>query len=112
MFMDENHYDDFTDFPGIKDKSNDCICPKCKGFGGWNLILNAYPLHGKPDTKENRHLYTAYKAICGQCNGFGWVSKDNMKCIHEWAFSHQDVYDRVVKCIYCNKKQVTQDSSG
>lgn len=39
-------------------------CPQCKGHGGWNLQLNAYPLRGKENTPGT----------------------DNADHVHEWVF--------------------------
>lgn len=62
------------------------ICPQCKGYGGWILTLNAYPLpQGMEDTAENRAKYCHFRAHCSQCSGWGWVkagSKD-AECVHK-----------------------------
>jgi hypothetical protein len=41
-------------------------CPVCKGYGGWNLKLNAYP-----NNPTNPH----FRQHCPQCNGWGYVKK-------------------------------------
>lgn len=61
-------------------------CPKCKGHGGWNLKLNAYPLHGRPNTPENRHLFSHFRAACDHCNGWGHVLPGDEDHIHEWEY--------------------------
>jgi hypothetical protein len=50
------------------------LCPKCKGYGGWNLIVNAYP------GNKNPH----FSCICDQCHGWGWVSEMDFDHVHEW----------------------------
>ena len=59
------------------------MCPRCKGHGGWNLKLNAYPLHDYPDTPENRHRYSHFRASCGSCWGWGYLQK-GQTCAHKW----------------------------
>lgn len=61
-------------------------CLQCKGHGGWNLRLNAYPLHGKKNTPENRHLYSHFRASCSNCMGHGYVSPKDAEHIHKWEF--------------------------
>lgn len=60
------------------------LCPQCKGHGGWNLRLNAYPLHGKEDTPENRHLFSHFRASCSHCVGWGYVKPEDADHIHQW----------------------------
>jgi hypothetical protein len=60
------------------------ICPKCQGHGGWNLILNTYPLRGKKDTPENRHLFSHFRTSCGACWGWGYL-REEQTCAHEWG---------------------------
>lgn len=78
----------WDDFPCVMKKPDHLldskICPKCQGHGGWNLKLNAYPLHHYPDTMENRHLYSHFRASCNQCNGYGWTT--DLDCIHSMTF--------------------------
>ena len=60
-------------------------CPLCKGYGGWNLKLNAYRLPaGQRNTKANRAAYCHFSCCCSQCNGWGWVHPSNVACVHEW----------------------------
>ncbi len=61
-------------------------CPKCKGHGGWNLRLNAYPLHGKDDNPENRHKFSHFRASCSHCQGWGYVTSDNADHVHDWVW--------------------------
>lgn len=63
-----------------------CLCQKCKGHGGWNLELNAYPLRGKDNTPENRHKYSHFRAHCTNCHGWGYVNETCGDHIHEWSF--------------------------
>jgi hypothetical protein len=59
-------------------------CPQCKGHGGWNLTLNAYHLHGKENTPENRHLFSHFRASCSHCHGHGYVAPEDAGHIHDW----------------------------
>lgn len=61
-------------------------CPQCKGRGGWNLRLNAYPLHGKENSPENRHKFSHFKAHCDNCHGYGYVFPMQANHIHKWKF--------------------------
>jgi len=60
------------------------LCPKCKGYGGWNLKLNAYPLHQYEDPPENRHKFSHFRAGCDHCIGWGYVRPEDADHIHEW----------------------------
>lgn len=60
------------------------LCPVCKGHGGWNLTLNAYPLHNYADTPKNRHYQSHFRAHCMHCNGWGWTSPGEQCSGHEW----------------------------
>lgn len=80
---DVGAFDDYPLMDVIEDKS---VCPKCKGHGGWNLRLNAYPLHEKENTPENRHRYSHFRASCDNCQGYGYVNNENANHIHKWTF--------------------------
>lgn len=120
-YMDRNHPDAHLDFPPLtKNEREEAIhpiepghvqCPKCKGYGGWNLRLNAYPLRGQKDTPENRHRYSHFQAGCNQCNGWGFVNKDDASCIHEWGNPiNVGKCLNTYTCSKCGKKN-TVDSS-
>lgn len=74
------------------------LCPKCKGYGGWHLRLNAYG--------EGVH----FDSSCSQCWGWGWVAKEDAECIHQWSEY------KIGKCLHewvckkCGRKR-TVDSS-
>lgn len=92
-------------------RENGKVCPKCHGFGGWNLTLNAYPLHGKEDTPENRHNFSHFRSSCGTCGGWGYVHTD-MNCPgHEWKFEKNlgRCYNRY-KCKVCGIMQDVDSS--
>lgn len=76
------------------------LCPVCKGYGGWVLERDAY---GK-----GRH----FQASCSQCNGWGWVNKEDKKCIHNYKeiWSTRDCRHGS-KCMICGK-EIEIDSSG
>lgn len=87
-YMDESHPDAHRDFPEKRLRPEGQVeCPRCFGWGGWNLTLNAYPnslaRHGLPDTAENRHKYVHFRASCAQCSGWGYTSAENARCVHE-----------------------------
>lgn len=48
-------------------------CNKCKGYGGWHLSVDAY---GK-----GKH----FDCTCGQCMGWGWVSRSEADHLHEFV---------------------------
>jgi len=58
-------------FEGDEAEDKLFLCPVCKGYGGWNLTLNAYG--------PGKH----FRASCSQCNGWGWVTEEDRDCIHE-----------------------------
>ena len=80
----------FVDFPEVPNPPEyleaAVLCIKCKGHGGWNLKLNAYPLHQYEDTPENRHRYSHFRAGCSQCQGHGYVKPEDSDHIHEWKW--------------------------
>lgn len=89
-YLEPTDPDAFVDYPKASRSEAEQIgmtvkCPKCKGHGGWNLQLNAYRLHHHPDTPENRHKFSHFRAGCDQCQGYGYVTPDNADCIHEWV---------------------------
>lgn len=113
-FMNETHAEAFTDFPEkpecpphMPDASE---CPRCQGHGGWNLRLNAYPLHGLADTPANRHRNSHFRASCPQCNGYGWTY--DTECIHDFVrVGSVAMHQHIDKCQKCGLEQVC-DSSG
>lgn len=107
---------DFTDmvkkelpgstYPSMSDYTIEC--PKCHGYGGWNLKLNAY---GKPgDAPNMRH----FRAFCSQCWGWGWVEPGlNADCLHEFKEIAPDQPWRcwhTIECVKCGHKR-SYDSS-
>jgi len=85
-YMDNTHPDAFVDWPTmIPQHGMTRVCPKCKGHGGWNLRMHAYPLPaGVADTPQTRHSYAHFRQSCGHCNGWGYVSPDETCTGHEW----------------------------
>lgn len=106
--------DAFLDFPDVdrsKWAKNVIECPICKGHGGWNLRINAYPLHNIPNTVENRHLKANFRSSCGSCWGHGYL-QPGQTCPHEWS-----VGKKIGNCLHewiCSKCGIKQqvDSSG
>ena len=96
----------FQDYPKKINTRDDVVeCPKCFGHGGWNLDLNQYSLRGKPDTPENRHQYSHFRASCDQCSGGGgYVMKGSKSatCIHVWKeTSHPSGYRSGIHTCAC-----------
>ncbi len=66
------NFDGFTKkAPPADDPDLRFLCPVCKGYGGWNLRLDAYG--------PGQH----FQAHCSQCNGWGWVSECDRDCVHD-----------------------------
>lgn len=94
-----------------KDRVGDIPCPKCHGYGGWRLILNAYG--------PGKH----FTASCSQCNGWGYVKPGvDAECIHTWhelsqktcrerRIAHYGMFCHVYECAKCGRLTET-DSSG
>lgn len=84
-YLTPEHPDAFVDHV-LREPSGDLtkLCPTCKGYGGWNLRLNAYPLHDREDTAENRHKFSHFRASCSHCNGWGYVHQTENCPGHEW----------------------------
>lgn len=77
-------------------------CPKCKGYGGWHLKIDAY---GK-----DKH----FDAGCDQCNSWGWVNKDSKDatCLHKWGSDHgKCMFEHTYMCTKCGT-EITQYSDG
>jgi len=77
-YLDENHPEAFKDIEVKPDRgyiSNPIPCPRCKGHGKWNLVINSYGV--------GKH----FQASCGQCNGWGFVdgTTSDATCVHEWG---------------------------
>lgn len=115
-YLTPDHPDAFVDFPKKRlrlDIMPDCDveCPQCKGYGGWNLALNSYPLHFRENTAENRHKFSHFRACCSQCNGWGYVNKENSEHIHEWEWeSNQGNCLNIYQCTICGKKRLIDSS--
>lgn len=115
-YLEPTHPDAFVDYPEQDPKlaatyGMTSLCPQCKGHGGWNLELNSYPLHGKEDVPENRHLFSHFRASCPQCNGYGYVRQEDTDHIHKWNRT-RNVGNclNVWECEVCGK-EMTVDSS-
>jgi len=97
QYLTADHPDAYVDFPTPADKlarwrqyhtmgPEPFICARCKGYGGHNLVVNAYPLPaGVEDTPENRHKYCHLSSSCMQCAGWGYVTdRRDAVCAHEF----------------------------
>lgn len=107
--------DAFLDFPGKKSPQLEYNltfeCPKCTGYGGWNLRLNAYPLGRYVDTPENRHLYSHFRASCNNCNGWGYVTPTQGEHIHHWVrLKNVGRCLNLWQCETCGEQEVVDSS--
>lgn len=119
-YMEVNDPNAFLDFPSVEEKRKSKYnkynpdkhkdCPVCKGYGGWNLELNAY-INRHEDTPENRHLYSHFRTTCNHCNGWGFVDKKETCPGHEWK--HTKVLGNCYNEYTCNicGKKLNVDSS-
>lgn len=111
-YMDHTHPDAFVDWVRREPAYGSTVeCPRCKGFGGWNLQMNAYSLHGKADTPENRHLFSHFRAMCSHCNGWGFVSPAETCPGHEWIWeANTGRCLNLYRCTVCGKKSEVDSS--
>jgi hypothetical protein len=77
-------------------------CPTCRGHGGWNLLLSAFPLSGKDNTVENRHLFSHMRATCHACSGHGWIRPDDDRCTHEFRMTGVSNKLTHFSCVNCS----------
>lgn len=99
----KKYLEDATNFDGkVKKQPTELLpyeCPVCKGYGGWNSLLNEYG--------PGKH----FGCFCSQCWGYGFVSKEDLDCIHDFVETH---YTRSCmhyeECKKCGKKR-SYDSS-
>lgn len=116
-FLNPTDPDAFVDYPlqSAEEAATNIncthLCPKCKGHGGWNLELNAYPLNGKEDTPENRHKHSHFRAFCSQCEGWGYVREEDQDHVHDWVHA-RNVGNclNVFKCSICDKEREVDSS--
>lgn len=104
---------DFTDIVKKEKNKYNCgntECPKCHGYGGWNLRIDAY---GK-----GKH----FQCFCNQCWGYGYVKEEDAKCIHDFKELTSEecinkglprlyMHDHVIECTKCGRRR-SYDSSG
>ena len=90
---DENAFLDFVKKEKRPDLNLYFECPRCKGYGGWNLTINAYG--------EGKH----FRCSCNHCNGWGYVDIDSVDHIHDWQFvcNLGRCYNRY-KCSICDRE--------
>lgn len=122
-YLTPDHPDAFVDHPTVEEKRAvwDKLmihaplgtCPLCKGHGGWNLALNAYPLRDRENTRENRHKYVHFRASCRQCNGWGFVVEQrDLDCIHTREETKHDNVRCLTdyRCTKCGKTEQIDSS--
>lgn len=76
-------------------------CPVCKGYGKWNLRIDAYG--------PGKH----FRAGCGQCNGWGYVTKGSAdeSCKHEYKeMPSKRMFEHNYKCTRCGALKTTDSS--
>lgn len=129
QYITPEHPDAFVDFPGKKPKENWnykgqelAECPKCYGYGGWNLTLNAYRLPpAYEDTPENRHRFVHFQAACFNCHGWGWMPAEETDHIHDFkeisreaaeqrGVNHYGMCYHVYVCSVCDKVKSVDSS--
>ena len=112
QFMTADHPDAFLDFEKLQpERDLTKECPVCKGHGGWNLRVNAYPLHNYEDTPKNRHNNCHFICGCPHCNGWGYVREDEMCNGHEWEFFESLGHClRKYKCKHCGEFWIVDSS--
>jgi DnaJ-class molecular chaperone len=76
-------------------------CPKCGGYGGWNLQVDAY---GKG---------IHFQASCNQCFGWGWVKAGSTDetCVH--AMEHVRNTGNCLnlyRCVKCGREHEIDSS--
>jgi len=77
-------------------------CGICRGHGGWNLLLAAYPLvEGRDNTSENRHLFSHMRTSCHACSGHGWILTSEKRCVHEYRYVGVSDQRTEFSCVYC-----------
>lgn len=105
----------WIDWPRARDRAPNYVgdnavkCSICRGHGGWNLLLGAYPL-ARENTSENRHLFSHMKATCHGCGGHGWL-RPNSDCVHELRYNGVSGKITHLSCVHC-KKTVSWDTRG
>ena len=83
-FLTIDHPDAFVDFPEPQPTPKGRhTCPYCKGHGEYNLQLNAYRLHSRENTPENRHRFAHFRGACQACYGRGHTYEP-VTCLHQW----------------------------
>lgn len=114
-YLNEDSKDAFLDmevlerpdlrYASMKDKKW-VLCPKCKGHGGWNLKLNAYPDQKVPKMKH-------FRSSCSQCWSWGWVEEESLDatCVHDWEHTTHKMFDHSMTCTKCGRER-RYDSSG
>jgi len=108
QYMNEDSENAFLDFPEVQIPEGKTVCNRCKGHGGWNLRLNAYPLHQYENTAENRHLYSHFRASCSSCWGHGFMY-DFALCTAEGKYNGHD-FDDDYTCRKCGTHLVVDSS--
>ena len=108
-YMDHTHPDAFLDWEKKSPAYGSTVeCPRCKGFGGWNLKTNCYSMpQGYADTPQNRHLYVHFRTVCGHCNGWGFITPEEAaKCSgHDWKWvKNLGRCYNLYECVHCGAK--------
>lgn len=67
-------------------------CKQCKGYGGWNLKIDAYGI--------GQH----FKCRCPNCYGYGYVLETFKDHIHNWEYiKDAPRFTSSKRCTICNQ---------
>ena len=105
-YLNHSHPDAFVDWEK-REPAFGCTkeCPRCKGYGGWNLALNQYGMPaGYANTPFNRNRYMHFRCMCSHCQGWGYVAPEETCAGHDWAFVQNlgRCYNRY-ECKHCGQ---------
>lgn len=118
-YMTPDHPDAFLDWPQLDSSTHlPTQCPRCRGHGGWNLLLNQYKLPPSgvrggyyPNTPENRHLFCHFRAMCDHCGGWGWIPESETCPGHEWEYlANVGRCLNQYQCRHCSRRQEVDSS--
>jgi len=82
------------EYPSMADAIYEC--PVCEGHGHWRT--EDYAKYG-------------VGIHCSQCNGWGWVTKEDKDCIHEMEEYKSSMCQHWYRCKKCGV-ETYEDSSG
>lgn len=106
-YLTPNDKDAFLDFPirRLKIPHTHKVCHVCRGYGGWNLRVNAYRIKGRyRNTSKNRHLHSHFRCVCTSCHGSGIIPNEESCPGHNYVHLENlgRCYNRLI-CTVCGK---------